>query len=205
MEKLIRHFVDYGVSTLAYDMATGSGDKYLVQSFDQGVLLALIDGLGHGPPAAEAAGIAVQVLKEHAGDPVITLTNRCHRALRLTRGAAMSLACVDLTALSMTWIGVGNVSGLLVRAASANLPEQEALLMRAGVVGHTLPALRVAVVPVFLGDTLIFITDGVAPAFTDDIGVNGTPQNIADHILRLHNKGTDDATVLVVRFGGEGV
>jgi len=73
--------VDYGVATLALSGESQSGDEYLVQPFADGILVAVVDGLGHGAEAAKAARIAVQTLREHAGESVITLARRCHRTL----------------------------------------------------------------------------------------------------------------------------
>ncbi len=204
MEDLKRQLVDFGVATMALDQESESGDKYLVHSFDQGILLALVDGLGHGTEAAIAAGRAVQTLKDYASEPVVKLTQRCHRALQRSRGAAMSLARVDTKDSSMSWIAIGNVSGLVVHADHHRLPKQQTLMMRAGVVGHTLPALQASAVPIDPGDLLIFITDGVALSFSEEVRIGDSPQQIADRILRAHHKGTDDATALVVRFQVEG-
>src|SRR5437764_14087643 len=51
----------------------------------------------------------------HAEDSVILLVGRCHKRLRSTRGVVMSLASFDARESIMTWIGIGNVAGLLLR------------------------------------------------------------------------------------------
>src|SRR5438034_10764154 len=109
MERLSEQVIECGIASRAMDGESESGDKYLVQYFENGVLLALVDGLGHGPEAAEAARCAVQTLREHAGESVLALTQHCHGSLQRTRGAVMSLASVSAPDSSMMWIGVGNV------------------------------------------------------------------------------------------------
>jgi phosphoserine phosphatase RsbX len=200
MEKLSEGLLDYGFATVALSGESQSGDACLVQHFAGGVLLAVVDGLGHGAEAAEAARVAIETLRLHAGESVMSLARRCHANLQGYRGAVMSIASLDASDLSMTWLGVGNVSGVLIHADSGEPLEQEVLLMRSGVVGNALPALRAAVIPVFHGDTLILATDGVAEGFYDDISIADSPQKLADRLLRTHNKGTDDAMVLVARF-----
>src|SRR5437870_835920 len=69
-----------------------SGDIHVVSPFPEGVLVGVIDGLGHGAEAALAACAAADVLKACAGEPVKALIQRCHESLRQTRGAVMSLA-----------------------------------------------------------------------------------------------------------------
>jgi phosphoserine phosphatase RsbX len=202
MEDLNHQLVTYGVATAALDEE--SGDQHLVQPYADGVLLAAVDGLGHGGKAAEAARLAVQLLQQHASECVLSLTRRCHQALQNSRGAVMSLASFHARNWTMTWIGIGNVSGRLFRADGGSSPGASGLLLRAGVVGSVLPELQAAVLPVGRGDTLIFATDGIAEISEHDVRVSDPPQTIADHILDRHYKGTDDATALVVRFLGEG-
>jgi negative regulator of sigma-B (phosphoserine phosphatase) len=200
MEKLSEELVDYAVATVPLSGESQSGDACLVQPYAGGVLLAVVDGLGHGAEAAEAAQVAVETLREHAGESLMSLARRCHANLQRCRGAVMSIASLDATDMSLTWMGVGNVSGVLMHGNSGESPEQEVLLMRSGVIGSALPALRASVIQVFRGDTLILATDGVAEGFYDELSVDESPQRLADHILRTHNKGTDDAMVLVARF-----
>ena len=200
MEELSAQLVDCGVATVALGDETESGDQHLVQPFAEGVLVAVVDGLGHGAEAAEAARIAVQTLKQHAGESVIALARRCHRNLKHGRGAVMGLASFSGADSRMTWVGIGNVGGLLVRADGRE--PRKILLMRSGVVGGALPPLQASVIPVFRGDTLILATDGVGGGFYDATSVGDPPQQIANRILHSHNKGTDDAMVLVAHFLG---
>jgi negative regulator of sigma-B (phosphoserine phosphatase) len=103
----------------------------------------------------------------------------------------------------MRWIGVGNVTGVLLRRDHAAASAPKALLLRAGVVGGALPPLQASTVQVSPGDTLILATDGVGSGFSGQVRASDPPQKTADDVLRTHVKGTDDATVLVARFLGE--
>src|SRR2546422_9685878 len=91
-----------------------SGDLHLVKPVGSGVLVAVVDGLGHGAEAATAAQAAVAALERHATESPVALVERCHRALKGTRGAVMSVALIGWPDRSMTWLGVGNVEGLLI-------------------------------------------------------------------------------------------
>jgi serine/threonine protein phosphatase PrpC len=177
-----------------------SGDRHLACSLPDGMLFAAVDGLGHGSQAAAASRVAVETLQRHAGEPVATLLARCHDSLRLTRGAAMNLASFNSRHATMFWIGVGNVEGLLLRA-NPQLPGEK-LLCRNGVVGSRLPQLQAAMLPVAHGDVLVFATDGIASDFVQTIRMGEPTQAIAERVLARHNKGTDDALVLVARYKG---
>jgi negative regulator of sigma-B (phosphoserine phosphatase) len=183
---------------------TESGDLHVVQPFPGGTLLAAVDGLGHGAEAAAAARAAVELLRTHAAqDSVISLVRRCQRDLQETRGVVMSLASFSALDSSLTWLGIGNVEGVLVRADPSLAPARESLLLRGGVVGYRLPTLSASVLTVNPGDVLAFATDGVDAAFTAEVSATASVQPLADRILSQWGKTTDDALVLVARFTAE--
>ena len=162
--------------------------------------MAVLDGLGHGEAAAAAAKTAIAALRENAQEPLIPLVNRCHHALRRTNGVVMSVASYQSADRTLTWLGVGNVECLLLRADAVAQPARVYLLPRGGVVGYQLPPLRTSVLSVAEGDLLVLATDGIRGGFTDGLSLNDPPQQIADDILTRYAKDTDDALVLVARF-----
>jgi len=196
--------LEWGVATLTLPGQSESGDQYLVAPFPNGVLVAVIDGLGHGDEAAAAAKTALAALERYAHEPVISTVRRCHEGLWGTRGAVISLAAFNTLDGTMTWLSVGNVEGMLLRADPNARPAYEALLLRGGVVGGQLPLLSASIVPVMWGDTLILATDGIRSDFPQGLSLRDPPQQIADGILARHAKGTDDALVLVARYLGGG-
>jgi phosphoserine phosphatase RsbX len=180
-----------------------SGDLGLVLPFPGGILVGALDGLGHGDEAAAAARAAAEVLRSQPDAPVIWLVRECHAALGETRGVVMSLASFSARYATMTWIGIGNVEGLLVRADAAASPPRETLLLRGGVVGFKLPELGAAVLPVGRGDTLVLATDGIRNDFADGLSLAHPAQQVADQILARHAKKTDDALALVAVVVGD--
>jgi len=196
--------IDWGVATLALPGEVQSGDLHLVKPVGTGVLVAVVDGLGHGAEAATAARTAVAALERHATESPLPLIERCHRALKGTRGVVMSVAMFARPEQSMTWLGVGNVEGLLLYGdgvARSGSP-RASLVTRGGIVGSELPRLHPVVLPITPGDTLIFATDGIREGFGEGLPPEATPQQLADQILARHGKGTDDALVLVARYVG---
>jgi len=181
---------------------TVSGDLHLVRPFASGVLVAVVDGLGHGDDATLAARTAIDVLRDNADQPVIKLVEYCHHALAKTRGAVMTLASFHPLDASLSWLSVGNVAGLLLRADPRATPAFETAMPRGGVVGYQLPLLRAQVVTVSRGDLLILASDGIRDGFEQGVASSHTPQQIADRILSRHFKGTDDGLALVARYLG---
>jgi phosphoserine phosphatase RsbX len=194
--------IEWGVATRALAGQAVSGDQYLVKPLVNGVLVAVIDGLGHGEEAAAAANLAVTGLARAAQESVLTLVRRCHEGLKATRGVVMSLASFTVPDSTLTWLGVGNVEGLLLRADVHHRPVCEAIPLRGGVVGYQLPALHASVLPIRRGDTLVLATDGIRDGFAEGLPLRDPPQQVADRILAQFGKDTDDALVLVARFIG---
>jgi len=194
--------VEYGVAKSILPGQGESGDRHLLRCGGDGILIAAIDGIGHGEEAAYAAEAAVAILKASPEEPVISLVERCHEGLRSTRGVVLSLASVDPKHGLMTWLGVGNVQAVLMRAGAQKGSVGEVLLLRGGVVGSQLPALQAAVLPIRKGDTLVFVTDGIRGEFVEGLSALESPQRAADKILKRHGRGDDDALVLVVRLTG---
>jgi negative regulator of sigma-B (phosphoserine phosphatase) len=193
-------FLEWGTAGRPISGETESGDQYVVHSWPGGALLAVIDGLGHGPAAALAANEAVAILQAHAQEPLVPLVGRCHEALRRTNGAVMTLAAFRASDNSLTWLGVGNVEGLLLRADVLARRPRDDVLQRGGVVGYQLPRLQTSALVVGEGDILIFASDGVRGRFADRLDLDRSPREVALDILDSHARPNDDALVLVARF-----
>ena len=177
-----------------------SGDLHLVKRVEHLVLLAAIDGVGHGDEAEAAARRAAETLDRYAGEPAIALVKRCHAALQRTRGVVLTVAKLNTAEHTMTWLGIGNVQGRFLRAEAGASHPRESILLRSGLVGYQLPSLQASVIPLATGDLLVLATDGIHPVFDDGINLAEPPKAIAERILSRHFKGNDDGLVLVARY-----
>jgi len=166
------------------------------------VLVAGIDGLGHGDEAARAARTAAGVLRESPSRDLVLLVQRCHAALSSTRGAAISLAFVSPSDRGVTWLGVGNVEGRVLSGDPWAIRPKGSLALGNGVPGHELPPVRAATLELRIGDVLVLATDGVEAVFADSLDISGSPQAISERILADHWRPTDDALVVAVRYLG---
>jgi hypothetical protein len=194
--------IEWSVASRPLTGQTVSGDLHVVKFFGNCALLAVIDGVGHGDEADKAAHVASNVLENSPSESTISLMRECHIALNQTRGAVITLACLNFRENAMNWLGVGNVEGRLFRADPNVIPGHENILLRGGLVGYQLPSLQAGVLPISRGDLLVFATDGLHAGFDQRINLVETPKQIADGIMIRHFKGTDDALVLAVRYLG---
>jgi phosphoserine phosphatase RsbX len=196
-------WIDWHACERALPGEAVSGDHYAAVETSSGMLLAAVDGLGHGPEAARAARRAREVLLASPEDGLDILFERCHQALRILRGAVMSAAFVRRADGELSWLGVGNVEAVAVRRASGPRPVCESLFLWPGVVGQNIPSLRTSQLRLYPGDTLVFATDGIRTNFVESLSAFEPPPRLAAQLLEKHGKSTDDALVLVARYIGE--
>ncbi len=201
-EQTAREAVEWGVATRCRRGEVTSGDLGVVTLLPEGALVAGIDGLGHGSEAARAARHAAEVVRGSQTHDLVVLVQRCHVALRGTRGAAISLAFVSTSESAMTWLGVGNVEGRVLSGDRSVTRPKGSLALGRGVPGHELPAVRPATVEVRPGDVLVLATDGIESTFADELDISGSTQTISERILANHWKRPDDALVVTVRYLG---
>ncbi len=192
--------IEWNVAEEALPGQMQSGDRYVVKDLPSGVLVAVVDGIGHGEGAALPAELAVRALSSANVSSLISLLRCCQQQLQGTRGAVLSMALFSEADDTMTWLGVGNVEGVLIRREPYGGARQESLLLRGGVVGAQLPSISASVLPVSYGDMLIFATDGIRGGFADNLNINASTLEIAQHIIEQHWRKLDDALVLVARY-----
>jgi negative regulator of sigma-B (phosphoserine phosphatase) len=180
------------------------GDRLIAVDVDgSAALFGVLDGLGHGVEAAQAANRGVETLQAARAEPLDVLVQRCHRALSGTRGAAMTLARIDFRTDTLSWVGIGNVAANLVAKHPAGVEVRSSARLAGGIVGYRIPeALTPQEVPIRPGDLLLVTSDGIVEGYLDDIDFSAPSLVIASQILHRHAKDNDDALVLAARHRG---
>jgi len=94
-----------------------AGDACLVEAWARGVIVAVADGLGHGPAAAKAAVAFLDCVRAGREEPLGTVFASAHEALRRTRGAVAVIARFDEAGEKVEIAGVGNVTAIAINGA----------------------------------------------------------------------------------------
>jgi anti-sigma regulatory factor (Ser/Thr protein kinase) len=190
-----RALVTGGVCT-ALAGETVCGDDWAVVERANGGIVVVVDGVGHGAGAAEASTRALATLEGRRGRSPHEIVDDVHHALRGTRGAAMSVAELDLDGGVVRFAGIGNVAGVIVGAAQRNLVAHH------GTLGHQVRAAHEFSYPWHAGDLLILASDGLRTRWSLDHYPGATarhPSIVAALLHRDFRRDRDDATVVVVR------
>jgi phosphoserine phosphatase RsbX len=195
--------VVWAVGCQAQEGEASLGDAFLVHPSGDRVLIAVIDGLGHGREANHAARAVLTALADAAERELVEVVRHCHRQAQRTRGACVSVA--SLAGGTLEWVGVGNVEAALLRADRGAVRPVESMMLSGGVVGYQLPPLRPRTVDVVPGDLLVMATDGLRADFASSIIRTDVPRMVASRVMRTQRSANDDdAMVLVARLGGDG-
>jgi serine phosphatase RsbU (regulator of sigma subunit) len=174
-----------------------SGDAVVVVPLDGGLLAAIVDVLGHGPPAHELAVRIDAYLTRYGSADVAGLMKRLHAHLRGTRGAAVGLCALDAAAGRAEYVGVGNTVLRRFGNAETRLPS------RYGVLGQNMPTPRPQVLELEAGDLVLLYTDGVSDHFSrDDYPGLGheAPAAVVRKVVERFGKDHDDAGCIALRF-----
>ena len=186
-----------GAASRLYPGEAVNGDAWQIDWHGERCRITVIDGLGHGPDAALAATLAREALMEAPQLLPLDGLRVCHRALAGTRGAAISMASIDLAAVQLTYAGVGNVMGHLWQDG-----RHEELVGYPGIVGSVLPTLRSFSMPLQRRWLVAMHTDGISARFRFEALEENhpvDPQQLAERILTGWGRSNDDATVVVAR------
>jgi anti-sigma regulatory factor (Ser/Thr protein kinase) len=173
------------------------GDAWDEEPRADGVTILVVDGLGHGAGAAEAAATAVAAFRRAKFEPPARRLEAIHAAMRATRGGAAGIADIDLGARRVRFAGVGNVGALVL-----NDDRPRFLMSHNGTLGHTVRKIVDVEVPWPAHGVLIMYSDGL-----------GTPRELAAYpglaerhpslvagvLWRDLARGRDDVTVVVAK------
>jgi anti-sigma regulatory factor (Ser/Thr protein kinase) len=184
----------FGAINIAMDGEIECGDAWHVAHGTEGTAVLVVDGLGHGAFAAEAARTAVEVFAESPFAAPLEVMTRANAAMSRTRGGAA--ACALMRDGRVSYAGVGNISGALVAAGTS-----QGLVSHNGTLGLGQRRTQQFEYTCAPGAVLVVHSDGISARWDiknrPDLLVRH-PAVIAGLIYRDHTRGRDDATVLVV-------
>ena len=189
--------VEVGTVMLAYPGEQACGDGWAMEPVDEGAIILLADGVGHGPLAAEASLEATRTFRRHPKSSPGEIVRRVHDALRGTRGAVLAVADVSTKRRMVTYAGVGNINARILTAG-----ESQQLVSHDGTAGLQIRKVQEFSVPWNEGALLVMSTDGLKSRWNSKeyTGLDGcSPALVAATLYRDLAHNTDDVTVVVAR------
>ncbi|PYV95671.1 MAG: hypothetical protein DMG89_20780 [Acidobacteria bacterium] len=189
------HAWQVGVATRPRRHAIANGDAFVIHEWDSNLLAGVIDGLGHGEPAQQAALAAQLYVQSHYDLPLDKLFCGVSRACRGTRGVVMALAHFE-SPTAMTLANLGNIEMRPWTGA-----ERLSIIVQRGILGGHEDHWSVQQLRWNPGWTLVLHSDGLRThwQWSDFPGLEREPpQVVANKLLSILAKEDDDATILAV-------
>ena len=173
------------------------GDAWFGHQTPQRTVVFLADGLGHGWGASEAAAEAVATFKQRADLAPGEILSYVHDALRKTRGAVAAVAEIRPADGTLTYAGVGNISGVVLNDGSSR-----SLVSHSGTLGMMAPKIQEFRSAWSAGSTLVMHSDGLHSRWdvTSYPGlITRHPAMIGGALLRDFRRQRDDVSVVVIK------
>lgn len=189
--------VRVGVSIRPLEEGRYSGDQAGVWRDDDLILACIVDGLGHGKPAEEAARMAIGCVAANREKSLIDILTICDEAMRGSRGAAMGLARINVSEAVMDYVAVGNTRAALFSQRVFHLGGVH------GIVGEGLPPLFEEQVSLGLRDVIGFWTDGLPESLSvlpSKLRRSANAQATADQLVHQFGIKEDDAGIVFLRW-----
>jgi anti-sigma regulatory factor (Ser/Thr protein kinase) len=192
----VRTHVEVAALCLARPGEPVSGDAWVIAESGGRTVFALVDGLGHGVLAHDAAVAGVEAVRRHAALAPAEIVGMAHDALRATRGAAFAVLEVAHGG-AVRYAGIGNISASIVGEGVVRR-----LVSLSGTLGHEMRRVQEFSYDWPAGAILVMHSDGLAQHWEISAYPGLTaraPALVAGVLLRDFNRGRDDVTVLAAR------
>ena len=174
---------------------TASGDGHLVLTGGPETLLVVLDGLGHGPVAADVVATALPHIEKSGAISLDALFQELDGVLAGSRGAVIAAARINPSSQSLTWAAVGDVQGVIVHKGG-----RSTLVGKPGILGYHCPRVNESIVDFPYGSILCLATDGVDPGFASAIMPGRSLEDNARQLQRCLRPERDDCLILLARL-----
>ena len=188
----------FGGVCIAYPGEPVCGDAWRIRWNEDGYALMVVDGLGHGLLANEAAEAAAETFEASPFLPPVEMVERIHQRLHNTRGATAAIARFDSGRERLSYSGIGNISGRLLSDAGAR-----GLISVNGTAGGSVSRIQQFEYEHPAGATLVMHSDGLQSRWDPDADpglARRHPAILAGALYRDHQRGRDDVSVVAVQW-----
>ena len=183
-------------ATRTYPGESLCGDMVAWWREGDAVLACIVDGLGHGPDAHQAARSLLALVEGQAGAEPTQRLATADKAMRHTRGAAAALVRIDPVAKRLDVAAVGNIQGALFAARTRRFDGMP------GIVGAGIRPIKPLAFGFAATDLLVLWTDGLSPVdlASDPQAPRDDPERLAAHLMAALGRQSDDCGVLCIAF-----
>ncbi len=173
------------------------GDGWASDQTPERTVILLVDGLGHGLAAAEAAEEAIHIFHQHVQRKPGEILGYLHDGLKKTRGAVAAVAEIRPHDHLLTYAAVGNIAASLL-----SNQHSRSLVSHSGTLGLASPRIQEFLVDWPDDGIFIMHSDGLTSRW-DLSSYSGLlarhPAVIGGALFRDFRRQRDDSSVVVVK------
>lgn len=183
--------IEIGMISIPLDSTYG-GDAYLIKEYPEHTLIAVVDGLGHGKLAHQAATLTIETIKNSNFLDLELLMYEIHTTLNSTVGVVLGIVIIDHINSQLLCSGVGNITikHIGIKETAVRLPK--------AILGYRSFKFKSKRLSLTEDDILIMHTDGIRDDYVLAPQICTSPQQLADFLASNYHKSKDDALVVVV-------
>ncbi len=189
----------YGALRIPMRHEVACGDGWHLRADGHNTVVTLIDGLGHGLPAADAAQAGTAAMATASGFDAATLIGAMHAGMSGSRGGAAAVACVGPGAQNVQFAGIGNIAASLCEPTGSR-----GMASHPGIVGVQFRKAQPFHFHTPAGTLLVMHSDGLQARWSlrDYPGlVHRHPALIVAVLQRDFDRGRDDVGIVALRLG----
>jgi len=189
--------VEFAGMTLPYPGERVCGDGWYCEHTSTRTVAVLVDGLGHGMGAADAAQEAIATVRQRVSKSPGEILSYMHDALKKTRGAVAAVVEVLPTQGRLTYAGIGNISASILSKGSSR-----SLISHNGTLGMTVQRVQEFNTEWSPDSIFIMHSDGVHSKwdlFSYAGLISRHPALICGALIRDFRRHRDDAGVVVLK------
>jgi anti-sigma regulatory factor (Ser/Thr protein kinase) len=192
--------VDIGASVVPIHGEKVSGDVVRTRALDEHrILIVVVDGLGHGPAAFDAASKCADVLERTIDAGLAAAFAEAHRELRSGRGAVAGVVIVDAERAVAEVAVLGNIA-VRTMGVRGDAQRSSTAISTPGVLGSAFRRVHVERFDLEAGDVIVVHSDGVRSRFEPLRVRAADAQSAAEEIVANEGRAHDDASCVVVRL-----
>lgn len=192
---------NFAALSVATPNETLCGDGYFIEykPEKQTFNMLIVDGLGHGPGAYEAAQAAIEAYTQLPKESPSQVLKEIHQQIKKTRGAVGMALKFNFAEGVLLYCGVGNITGKTISYNNVkNLHSFN------GIVGHVMSGrVHDQEIPWQRGHLLLIHSDGLNSRWNisqyekihkHDLSI------LAACLYRDHKRGNDDTTIIISKY-----
>ena len=172
------------------------GDAIVTSVNDKFTYLVIIDGIGHGPKAAEISSAIKKFIEKNWIPDPSQLIEKVHYHIKGSKGAVIGISVINHDESTLIYSGLGNITCRIIGAVNKSMVSADGLL------GVRLRSVQNSNTVIHDKDIIVMHSDGVSSSssLVDFPKLKATsPRLLAKKIVQTFGSEYDDASCVIVK------